>query len=366
MNNKILTAISLVIILVIIGFGLFTQDTNNTEGTNLVEYEDTALILDTINRIRVYAENEEAGREAVDAVFIRLEEIDDKLDIYKAESEVSRINEQAGEGMVEVSQGTFELLEKSVMYARETEGDFDPTIGALTLLWGWGSDEGPSVPAQQAIEETLELVDYEKIQFDADNQRIGLEEEGMKLDLGAIAKGYASIEAYEVLAEQEIDSAFINLGGNITLKGMKPDQSPWRIGIQHPRSARGEVMAAVNIDENKLETARAVVTSGDYERYFEEDGEEYHHIIDPFTGYPTTHDIISASIITDDPIKADAYSTGILVKGLAGRQLIEETENMEALFISEDQEVYATSGIEDELEIFDDDFTVVDWEEITE
>lgn len=366
MNSKILTAISLVIILLVIGFGLFTQEPDDTSGTDLVEYEDTALILDTINRVRVYATGEDEGREAVDQVFRRLEEIDDKLDIYDAESEISRINENAGTSKVEVSEGTFNLLKDSVKYARETEGDFDPTIGALTLLWGWGSVDGPSVPAQEEINDTLELVNYENISFDEDNREVGLDEEGMKLDLGAIAKGYASIESYNVLEETEIQSAFINLGGNITLKGMKPDQSPWRIGIQHPRSARGEVMAAVDVDEDNLDTSRAIVTSGDYERYFEEEGEEYHHIIDPSTGYPTTHNIISASIITDDPVKADAYSTGILVRGLEGREIIEETENMEALFISEDQEVFATSGIRDSVELFDDDFSLVDWEEITD
>ena len=366
MNNKILTGISLIIILLIIGFGFMTQGDEETAVSELVEYEDNILLLDTMNTVRVYAPSEEAGSAAVDRVFSRLEEIDEKIDIYKADSEVSRINQNAGGEPVEVSQETFDLLRDSVELARELDGDFDPTIGALTLLWGWGSDDGPSVPEAADIEETLGLVDYENIHFDEENTSVALTEENMSLDLGAIAKGYASVEAYSILEDSDVDSAFINLGGNITLMGIKPDETPWRIGIQNPRSGRGEVMAAVSVDEDDIERHRAIVTSGDYERYFEEDGERYHHIIDPATGYPSDHGIISTSIITEDPLKADAYSTGILVRGLPGRDLIEEQENMEAIFINYDMEVYVTSGIEDDLEIFDDDFTVVDWDELTE
>ncbi len=364
MNNKILTGISIIIILLIIGFGFMTQETEETAVSDLVEYEDNVLLLDTMNTVRVYAPGEEEGRAAVDRVFARLEEIDEKLDIYKEHSEISRINQNAGGEPVEVSQKTYDLLRDSVELARELEGDFDPTIGALTLLWGWGSEDGPSVPAEEEIAATIDLVDYEKIHFDEENTAVSLTEEGMELDLGAIAKGYASVEAYRILEDTGVDSAFINLGGNITLMGIKPDETPWRIGIQNPRAGRGEVMAAVNVDEEDIERHRAIVTSGDYERYFEEDGEEYHHIIDPATGYPSDHGIISTSIITEDPLKADAYSTGILVRGLPGRDLIEEQENMEAIFINEDMEVYVTSGVEDELEIFDDEFTVVDWDEL--
>ncbi len=368
MNNKILTGISIIIILLIIGFGFMTRETEETavSDADLVEYEDNVLLLDTMNTVRVYAPGEEAGREAVDQVFARLEEIDQKLDIYKEDSEVSRINQNAGGEPVEVSQETFDLLRDSVELARELEGDFDPTIGALTLLWGWGSADGPAVPPEEEIEAMIDLVDYDKINFDDENTAVSLAEEGMELDLGAIAKGYASVEAYNILEETEVDSAFIDLGGNITLKDIKPDETPWRIGIQNPRAGRGDVMAAVSVDEEDIERHRAIVTSGDYERYFEEDGEEYHHIIDPATGYPSDHGIISTTIITEDPLKADAYSTGILVRGLPGRDLIEEQENMEAIFINDDMEVYVTSGIEDELEIFDDDFTVVDWDELTD
>ncbi|SDL86823.1 FAD:protein FMN transferase [Halarsenatibacter silvermanii] len=364
MSNKILSGISVLIILLLIGFGFFMQQEDETVDTDLVEYEDTGIYLDTVNTIRVYAASEEEGKTAVDQVFERLQEIDRKLSIYDEDSEISAVNQQAGKESVEVSRKTYEILEDSIHYARELEGSFDPSIGALTLLWGWGSEEGPSVPDEEEVRETLDFVDYNKIEMQENNNQVSLAEEGMRLDLGAIAKGYASVEARQVLKDNNIDSAFVNLGGNITLMGMKPDETPWRIGIQHPRSDRGEVMAAVDVDEEELETSEAVVTSGDYERYFEEDGEEYHHIIDPETGYPTVHEIISTTIVTDDPIKADAYSTGVLVRGMDGLEFVEETENMEAVFISENLDVFATSGVRDRLELFDEEFEMVDMEEI--
>ena len=360
MNNKLMTAITIVILIAVVLFGVISQRQGENEELNLEEYENTAMMLDTVNTIRTYGPG---GEEAVQQAFSRLEEIEVLQDLYDEESSLNRINENAGGEPVEVEAELLEVLEMAKEFAAENEGAFDPTIGALTLLWGWGSEEGPSVPAQEDIEQALELVDYNKLEIFREEQTARLAEEGMILDLGAIAKGYAGDEAVDVLLENEIERAFVNLGGNIVLLGTKPDETPWRIGIQNPRSDRGRAMGSVDIDEEDLINGQiAVATSGDYERFFEDNDTRYHHIIDPETGYPAEGGAVSTTVVSENPSRADALSTGLFVLGLErGLDLAETLEGVEAVFITEDKEIYLTSGLEvdENFQLMDDDFTVV-------
>jgi thiamine biosynthesis lipoprotein len=162
----------------------------------------------------------------------------------------------------------------------------------------------------------------------------------MKVDLGAIAKGYAADEVARILKENGVKHAIINLGGNVMTIGGNPNGKPWRIGIQDPYNPRGEYLGILPIKD------KTVVTSGTYERYFIENGKRYHHILDPDTGYPTDNKLDSVSIITDKSIDGDGLSTSTLLLGLdEGMKLIEKLENVEAIFVTSDKQVYVSSGL---------------------
>lgn len=359
MNNKYLTGISIVIIIGILVFGFFMQnqgeepDVTNTE---VEEYQDTKMMLDTINTIRTFGPG---GEEAVAGAFERVSEIDNLFNIYDEDSNVSRINREAGQGPVEVEDHTYTILDRSIEYAELSGGAFDPSIGALIKLWGWGSENGPSVPSQEEIEATLPLINYEDILLDEAAQTVEFNQSEMLIDLGAIAKGYAGELATDYLEEAGIETAFVNLGGNIVLLGDKPDGTPWRIGVQNPRSDRGALMGLVVADTDYYDNRLAIATSGDYERYFEEDGEYYHHILSPFTGQSVENGIASTTIVANDPVMADALSTGIFVLGIEeGLELAESIEDFEIIFVTDDKEVHLSSGLIDNFEILDDDFEI--------
>ncbi|MGM0419681.1 MAG: FAD:protein FMN transferase [Bacillota bacterium] len=359
MNSKVMTIVSVGIILVIVGVGFFLQQDENKAVEDLEEYQDTEMILDTINTIRIYDSDK---KEAVDAAFDEVKEIDELFNIYNEESEIAQINETADEEPAQLGTHTYEVLVQALEHAEITEGAFDPTIGSLIKLWGWGSDDGPSVPTNDEIEEILPLVNHKELNIDHSNKTVFFNKSGMMIDLGAIAKGYAAELAAESLQDNGVETAFVNLGGNIVLIGTKPDQSPWKIGVQNPSSDRGALMGVITAESNYFSDKLAITTSGDYERYFEEDGKTYHHIISPFTGKNVDNGIASTTIVSQDPVEADALSTGIFVMGLeAGMELIESLEEVEIVFVTNDQDVYVSSGLTDIFEIIDDDFTLQDF-----
>jgi len=361
MNNKYLTGISIVIIIGVLVFGFFME--NPEEGASTVndqveEYQDTQMMLDTVNTIRIYNSNK---KEAVDGAFDQVSQIDDLFNIYDEDSNVSQINRVAGEGPVQLEDHTFTILEKGIEYAELSGGAFDPSIGALIKLWGWGSENGPTVPDEEEVEVTLPLVNYQNILIDRGAQTVEFNQSEMMIDLGAIAKGYAGELATDYLAEAGIETAFVNLGGNIVLLGEKPDGSSWRIGVQDPRSDRGELMGLVVADTDYYDNRLSISTSGDYERYFEEGGERYHHIISPFTGYSVDNGIASTTIVANDAVMADALSTGVFVLGLeAGLELAENVDDFEVIFVTDDRKVYLSSGLKNNFEILNDDFEIVE------
>ena len=181
------------------------------------------------------------------------------------------------------------------------------------------------------------MVDYTQIKVEGNTVTLP---EGMMIDLGGIAKGYIADELAAFLREQGVTSADLNLGGNVITIGRKPDGTAWRIGVQNPHGSRDESILILNLVD------ATVVTSGNYERYFELDGVRYHHILDPETGYPVSNGLASVSIITQSSMYADALSTACYVLGLEeGMALIEELEDVEAIFITEDLEIHYSSGV---------------------
>jgi len=309
---------------------------NKSTGDNRVTR--TNFLLDTIIQITAYGPNAE---DAIIAAFDRISDIQNKMTAVGHGSEITKINDAAGISFQKMSPDTFFVLKRGLYYSEKFKGRFDITIGPLVKLWGIGTEDA-RVPSAKEIENALEKVNYKALKLNEQENSAMLENEGMSIDLGAIAKGYAADEVIRILKERGIKSAVADLGGNIFVLGHKPDGSPWRVGIQNPFDSRGSTFAIVEV------TDKTLVTSGIYERYFEENGKRYHHILDTYTGYPVENDLASVTIFSDSSIDADALSTSIFSLGLKeGIKQVEAIPDTEAIFVTKDYKVYITSGVKD-------------------
>jgi thiamine biosynthesis lipoprotein len=295
--------------------------------------------LGTICKITLY---EQARDSVYKDIFNRIREIENLMSVNIPDSDISRINESAGVRAVRVDEAVFKVLKRAVYFAGLSDGAFDPTVGPLVSLWGIGTDY-ERVPFIQEINAVLPLINWQDIELDEQARAVFLKREGMALDLGAIAKGYAADEAAAIIKNARIERAIIDLGGNIVVCGEKKDKSPWRVGIQHPGEERGEYYGILNIQAKDY--SRTIVTSGVNERYFIKDGVRYHHIFSPVTGYPASDGIMSVTVITSASMDADALSTAAFVLGYEkGSALIESLPDTEAVFIFDDYSVHKTGG----------------------
>lgn len=265
---------------------------------NKKEYSRTEYMLNTV--ITITANDKDAVAEC----FNEIRRIENLLSAYLPNSEVSAINSAPNGTPVKVSAETFALIKKAEEYRVLTDGAFDITIKPITDLWDV-SGEG-YIPTDDELNEKLSLV--APIILDEENLTVILPTEGMSIDLGGIAKGYAGDRVYEMLVSHGVKSAIADLGGNIVTVG-RNRKKPWKIGIQDPSAPRGTVCAYIDIED------KFVVTSGDYERYFEKDGQTYHHIFDPSTGRNPENNVSSVTIVSDDCTLADALSTACFVSG---------------------------------------------------
>lgn len=308
-------------------------------------FETEDFLMGTVITQRVYGSN--AGIAAKEAT-ARMKAIEQLMTINAPGGDINRLNEAAGKNAVVLSPETINLLATAKEYAQMSGGAFDVTIGPLVKAWGVFTDN-PRVPPIEEIQRLKKLTDYKKLMIDAVNLTAKLEIPGQIVDVGGIAKGYAGDEVIKIYKKLGIKSAYVNLGGNVVVLGTKSDGKPWRIGIQNPRAENGIYLGIVNVMD------KAVVTSGDYERFFEKDGVRYHHILDPKTGYPSDSGLISATIVTDVSMDADALSTSVFVLGLEkGMALIESLKGVEAILVTEDKEVYATEGIKSSFTFSDE------------
>lgn len=329
----------LLIIIVFASMILVGCQRNTSETEQFVD--KTSFIMGTIVNVRVYGPDRVVVANQVLDEIRRLENL---LSNKIEDSEIYKINANAGIKPVKVSSDTFTVVKSAWEYAEKTGGLFDPSIGPLVALWGIGT-KNARVPNETEIAEILPLVDYRKIIFDEIEKTIFLKETGMIIDVGGIGKGYAADRAIEIFKAKNVKTAFINIGGNTMTHGQKPDKSAWGIGIQDPRAARLEMMAIFQLPE------LAVVTSGDYERFFTQDNVRYHHILNPKTGYPAQTGLISASVFGEKSFDADALSTSVFLLGAEKGIELAQKMGYELMLITEDKEVIITGGYEDKLEI---------------
>ncbi|WP_027623277.1 FAD:protein FMN transferase [Clostridium lundense] len=304
-------------------------------------------LLGTIVQLTVYGKNaEKAVNKAMDII----SDIDDKMSPSKENSEVSKINKNAGKAFVKVSDDTFTVIKKSLEYSKLSNGAFDITVGPLVNMWAIGTDKA-RIPSPQEIKTGLNLINYKDVILDENTKSIKLRKPNEAIDLGAIAKGYTADKVKETLIKEGVKTAFINLGGNIVTVGNKLDGSLWNIAIQDPLKIRGEYFGIAKVSH------KSVVSSGNYERYFIKNGKRYHHILDTKTGYPSDNGLIATTIISDNSIDGDALSTTTYVLGLdKGMKLVESIKGVEAVFVTKDKKVYTTSGLKDSFKITNEEY----------
>ncbi|KIN80596.1 FAD:protein FMN transferase [Clostridium botulinum] len=304
-------------------------------------------LMGTIINIKAYGKNAD---KAVQASVDKISDIENKMSLNISTSEVNKINKNAGIAPVKVSKNTFDVVKASLIYSEKSKGSFDITVEPLVSLWGIGTDKA-RIPSKDEISNTLKLINYKDVIINEKESTVMLKRKGQAIDLGAIAKGYTADELKKVLLNYNVSSAFLSLGGNVYVLGNKPDKTPWKIGVQNPLEPRGDYLGIVSVSD------KSVVTSGNYERFFERNGKRYHHIFDTKTGYPAEKGLISVSIISDKSIDGDALSTSVYTLGLdEGKKLIESLKGVEAIFVTNDKKVYVTSGLKDVFKLTNTDF----------
>lgn len=310
----------------------------------------TEYMLGTICTITVYDGKKDT---AIDKAFNRIKEIENKMSVNKSGTELDKVADSAGKNFVKVSDDTFYVLKKGKYYSEKSSGAFDITIGPLVKLWGIGTDHA-KLPSRQEIDEKKVLVNYKELILDERNHKVMLERQGMSLDLGGIAKGYSADEAARILKEEGIKHAIINLGGNVVVINNNINGKPWNIGIQNPFEDNGKEMGVIKV------TDKTVVTSGIYERYLEKNGKKYHHILNPFTGYPMDNNLASVTLVTDVSIDADAMTKNIFYLGVdKGINYVKTIKGLDAIFVTKDKKVYVTNGLKSNFNLDDSNFTLM-------
>lgn len=362
-----------------------TADTS-IETSSPQEYSKTDFVMSTVLSEKIYG-----TKNVTQDIKEELDKLEkDQLSWREDHSVVSKINADAQKGIkTKLDSDMTSWVEDSLELAKRSNGAFDPTIGRLTRLWNIEGDN-PKVPSKQEIKNTLEDTGYTKIHLekvesqntantkknvDKDikdntaknketsedtstntntNESVSSIYIGDKctLDLGAVGKGIACDVVQDYLKKQkEVSGAVIAVGGSILLYGSKADGSDWNVAVQNPRGQDGEAMGVLS-----LSGTTNVSTSGDYEKYFMQDGKRYHHILDPSTGYPADSGLISVTIVSDSGLLSDGLSTACFVLGKEKGQKLLETYGAEGIFIDQNKKVTVTKGLKDKFTILNEEY----------
>ncbi len=310
-----------------------------------VQYLD---YFDTVTSITIYAKSEEefeTYKTLAEDTMEKYHELFDIYEDYEGVNNIKTINDNAGIMPVTVDPELINLLELSKQEYDQTGGKVNVAMGSVLSVWHQYREEGledpqkAQIPDMQTLKEAAEHTNIDQMQIDPEASTVYLQDEKMSLDVGAIAKGYATKRLAETLKEAGVTSALLSLGGNVETIGSKPDKKPWRVGVQNPdTSATQSYLHVVNLNDSCL------VTSGNYQRYYEVDGVRYHHIINPDTLMPE-HTYDSVTIFCGDSARADALSTAVFnMEPDEGMAFVEAQEDVEALWVFADGSERLSSG----------------------
>lgn len=333
--RKIITAFLLTMIA---GVACILCGCSDSEKVNIAQTatERSIFAMDTYMNLRAYGERAET---ALVQSCERITELENLFSVTKEGSDIWRVNQAEG-NVIEISEDTANILTTAITIGKETEGALDITLYPVLKKWGFTTEEY-KIPMKEELQSLLKYVDYKRIELDGNQVCLP---EGMEIDFGALAKGYTSDKIIEILKENGVESALINLGGNVYTLGTKPGGSLWKIGIRNPFES-GEMCILSTAD-------KAVITSGNYERYFiGEDGNKYWHILDAKDGYPADNGLVSVTIIGEEGVRCDALSTALFVAGLEqAADYWRERQDFDMILVTEDGKLYITEGIKANLE----------------
>ncbi|MGC6177337.1 FAD:protein FMN transferase [Lacrimispora sp. 38-1] len=301
------------------------------------QIQKTFFALGTANTVAVFDQELSAEQitKVLDRIKLQILRFDHMFSVFREDSEIAEINRSAGKNMVKVSRETSEVIKKAVELSKNSQGAFDITSGSLLRLWRKAKREN-RLPCLEDMKRAMNLINFRNIVLDGD--QVGLSQKGQELDLGGIAKGYAADAAKQILMDEGIAEGFINFGGTVIAFG-----SPKQIGIQNPFATTGVPAGTLKICN------QAVVTSGDYERFFEKDGQRYHHILNPATGFPSNSGLAGVSLTGDLACELDGLSTAVFVMGLESGMKLLNDYHLEGIFMEESGATYVTPGLADKF-----------------
>jgi FAD:protein FMN transferase len=285
--------------------------------------------------VELWADDAFAGNRAIDAVVAEMERIDRDMSTYKPDSEVSRVNAQAANGAVKISAELFELLNTALAYSQITGGAFDITYASVGFMYDFRKHQKPS---ESQIKSALPAVNFRHVVLDPAQSTVRFTQAGVRIDLGGIGKGHAVDRGIAILKSLGVQHALVTAGGDSRILGDRFGK-PWVIGIRHPDD-KTKVIAKIPLDDT------AISTSGDYERYFDEDGQRYHHILDPRTGHSASK-VRSATVLADTATRTDGLSKTAFVLGPEeAMKLYNRLGDVDAILVTLEGKVLYSKGIE--------------------
>jgi thiamine biosynthesis lipoprotein len=297
-------------------------------------FVDKQGIMGTNIQVELWSESKEQGQEGIRLVMDEMQRINQLMSPYIETSELSILNDQASKMPVKVSKELYDLIALSVELAKETEGAFDITFASVGYLYNYRESQKP---ADSEIKDLLQAINYRYIKFDPENYSIFFADPKLKIDLGGIAKGHAVDNAIELLKNYGIKHALVTAGGDTKLLGDRLGK-PWMVGIRDPRNKYKQAVVLPLSDT-------ALSTSGDYERYFEQDGQRYHHILSPKTG-TSVYEVQSVSIIGQRSTLNDALSTAVFVLGVnKGMNLLNRTPGYDGIIVDNQRKLHYSEAL---------------------
>ncbi len=311
-----------------------TSVTDNSASAEPIQATADLFAMDTFMTLKAYGPNADT---LLDTAKERITVLEKTLSVTDSESDVWMLNHSNGQS-VRIGEDTAAILRGAEEISELTDGALDISIYPLVSAWGFTTGTY-RIPSAETIKELLELVDYTRICLDGQNAALS---EGMQIDLGSVAKGYTGDVIASILRDGGVASALLNLGGNVHAIGAKQDGTPWRIAVANPFAPESNLLQLEIVD-------KAVITSGNYERYFiGEDGKRYCHIIDSETGYPADNGIVSMTIVGECGLTCDALSTALYICGEERAvQIWRDAQNFEMIYVTDDGVIYLTEGLAD-------------------
>ncbi len=312
-----------------------------TGSNSLPLHKSNRLLMGTVVDVTVIGEKEKA-KALTESIFDEIKRIENLTSFYNP-SELTKINDNAGKGPTKADRELLSLIREAFKIAKQTDGAFDPTVGALSSLWQFSGPGEPRLPSESEIRDALSKVGWERIKIDSDAETILLPDGGMALDLGGITKGYTLNRIAEIVRTAGGNAVLVNIGGDILAVGEKQANKPWLVGVEDPRNPKGIIAVAPLKD-------RIIVTSGDYERFFLKDEKRYHHIINPKTGYPADK-LQSVTIVGPIGMMLQPAGTATFVLGVdKGTKIIEAIEGAKGFLIDNEGKNHLTVGAQSVFE----------------